>query len=181
MPKSVQLARPWIIPGVAALLLVLLLQLAFSVRRNSITWDEDDHIYAGYMSWKHADYGLNPEHPPLVKLIASLPLLNMQLKVPALEDRYFKHEAFLGGKDFLFKNDADTMLFRVRMAAASFTLLLALLVFLAARKCSVLWRDLLRLPCWCLIRICWRMGPWWERTQGSRAACSLLSTPSIVM
>src|SRR3954471_21851095 len=120
--------------GVVCLLVVLGLQLVLSVRRESQTWDEGDHIYAGYMSWKHADFGLNPEHPPLVKLIASLPLLNMDLRVPALQDRYFKHEAFLGGKDFLFKNDADTMLFRVRMAAASFTLLLALLVFLAARE-----------------------------------------------
>jgi len=52
--------------------------------------------------------------------------------MPALQDRSFKYEAFLGGKDFLFKNDADTMLFRARMAASLFTLLLALLVFLAA-------------------------------------------------
>jgi len=48
--------RAWITIGVAALLLVLFLQLAFSVHRNSITWDEDDHIFAGYMSWKHADF-----------------------------------------------------------------------------------------------------------------------------
>jgi hypothetical protein len=54
-----------------------MLQLILSVRRNSITWDEDDHIYAGYMSWKRADFGLNPEHPPLVKMLAAVPLLNM--------------------------------------------------------------------------------------------------------
>jgi Dolichyl-phosphate-mannose-protein mannosyltransferase len=126
--------RPWIFLGVTALLAVLFLQLAFSVHRNSITWDEDDHIYSGYMSWKHADFGLNPEHPPLVKLVAAIPLLGMQIKMPALQDRMFKHEAFLGGKDFFFKNDADTMLFRARMAVSFFTLLLALLVFLAAQE-----------------------------------------------
>jgi hypothetical protein len=86
------------------------------------------------MSWKHADFGLNPEHPPLVKLVATIPLLNMPLKMPVLQDRMFKHEAFLGGKDFLFKNDANAMLFRVRIAASFFTLLLALLVFLAAQE-----------------------------------------------
>jgi 4-amino-4-deoxy-L-arabinose transferase-like glycosyltransferase len=135
LPEPAELARRlWIVLGVAALLAVLVFQLTFSTRRNSITWDEDDHIYAGYMSWKHADFGLNPEHPPLVKLIATLPLLNMPLKVPVLQDRNFKHEAFLGGKDFLFKNDADTMLFRVRMAASLFTLLLTLLVFLATKE-----------------------------------------------
>ena len=120
--------------GVAALLLVLFLQLAFSTHRNSITWDEDDHIFAGYMSWKHADFGLNPEHPPLVKLVAAIPLLNMPLKVPVVQDREFKHEAFLDGKDFLFKNDADTILFRARLAVSFFTILLALLVFLAAQE-----------------------------------------------
>jgi 4-amino-4-deoxy-L-arabinose transferase-like glycosyltransferase len=126
--------RLWIFLGVAVLLATLFLQLAFSVHRNSITWDEDDHIYSGYMSWKHADFGLNPEHPPLVKLVAAIPLLGMQIKMPVLQDRMFKHEAFLGGKDFFFKNDADTMLFRARMAVSFFTLLLALLVFLAAQE-----------------------------------------------
>jgi hypothetical protein len=56
-------------------------------------------IYAGYMSWRHSDFGLNPEHPPLVKLVAALPLLRMPVRVPALQGRFFKHEAFLGGKD----------------------------------------------------------------------------------
>jgi tetratricopeptide (TPR) repeat protein len=125
---------PWVALGVSFLLALLFLQLFFSVQRNSITWDEDDHIYAGYMSWKHADFGLNPEHPPLVKLVAALPLLPMQLKIPALQNRNFKHEAFLGGKDFLFKNNADAMLLRAHLAVSLFTLLLALLVFLATRE-----------------------------------------------
>jgi hypothetical protein len=126
--------RAWTVVCVASLLLALFLQLAFSVHRNSITWDEDDHIFAGYMSWKQADFGLNPEHPPLVKLIAAIPLLNMPLNVPVVQDRTFKHEAFLDGKDFLFKNNADAILFRARMAVSFFTLLLALLVFLAAQE-----------------------------------------------
>ena len=135
MPQAPEpVRRPWIPLIVAALLTILFLQLAFSARRNSITWDEDDHIYAGYMMWKHADFGLNPEHPPLVKLVAAIPLLDMSLKMPALEDRSFKQEAFLGGKDFFFKNDADSMLFRARMAVSLFTLLLGLLVFLAAKE-----------------------------------------------
>ena len=124
----------WVAGGVLSLLIVLLLQLALSVRQNSITWDEDDHIYAGYMSWKRGDFGLNPEHPPLVKMLAAVPLLNLPLNMPVLQNRNFKREAFLGGKDFLFKNDADKMLFRARMAAALLTLLLAVLVFLAGKE-----------------------------------------------
>ena len=120
--------------GVATLLGILLLQLALTIRTESITWDEDDHLYAGYMSWKTGDFGLNPEHPPLVKMLAALPILHMPLRVPALQNREFKHEAFLGGKEFLFNNNADVMLFRARMAAATLTLLLALLVFLAGQE-----------------------------------------------
>jgi hypothetical protein len=37
------------------------------------------------MSWKHGDFGLNPEHPPLVKLLAAMPLLQLPVKMPALE------------------------------------------------------------------------------------------------
>ena len=124
----------WIIPAVVILLAILLIQLAFTAHRNSCTWDEQDHLYAGYMSWKHGDFGLNPEHPPLVKMVAAIPILNMDLKMPAQQDRFFKTEAFLNGKDFLFKNDANSMLFRARMAAAIFTLLLAIFVFLAGRE-----------------------------------------------
>jgi 4-amino-4-deoxy-L-arabinose transferase-like glycosyltransferase len=126
--------RMFVVLGVACLLGTLFLQLMLSVRQNSITWDEDNHIFAGYMSWKHADFGLNPEHPPLVKLLATLPLLNLPLRVPAQQGRDFKIEAFLDGKDFLFKNNADMILFRTRMTASLFTLALALLVFLAARE-----------------------------------------------
>jgi hypothetical protein len=96
-----------VVAGVTALLTILVLQLAFSIRQTSITWDEDDHIYAGYMSLKTGDFGLNPEHPPLVKMLAALPLLSMDLKVPPLQRREFKHEAFLNGKEFVFGNDAD--------------------------------------------------------------------------
>ncbi len=120
--------------GVAALLTVLLIQLALAIRTESITWDEDDHLYAGYMSWKTGDFGLNPEHPPMVKMLAALPILNMPLRLPALQNREFKHEAFLGGKEFIFKNDADTILFRARMAAATLTVLLGVLVFLAGQE-----------------------------------------------
>jgi tetratricopeptide (TPR) repeat protein len=86
------------------------------------------------MSLKHGDFGLNPEHPPLVKMLAALPLLDLPLKMPALQGRFFKHEAFLGGKDFIFKNNAEQILFRARMAASLLTLLLVLLVFLATRE-----------------------------------------------
>src|SRR5690242_11199299 len=91
--------RRWAEVLIALSLFVFLgLQLGFVANANSITWDEDDHILAGYMSLKKGDFGVNPEHPPMVKMVAALPILNKPLTVPTLHDeRNFKTEAFLGG------------------------------------------------------------------------------------
>jgi hypothetical protein len=123
-----------VIGGVVCFLALFAIQFSFIADANSPTWDEANHIYAGYMSWMHKDFGLNPEHPPLVKFVATLPLLGMQLKMPPLLNRRYETEAFQGGKDFVFKNDANAIVYRVRMAAMLFTLLLATIVFLAARE-----------------------------------------------
>jgi hypothetical protein len=122
------------IAALCLLLVILSLQLFFSVRRESQTWDEANHIYTGYRSWTHADYGLNPEHPPLVKLFTTIPLLWSQPKSPTLEERFFKEDAFLRGKEFLYQNDAEKILSRTRTAAALLTLLTALVVFFGTRE-----------------------------------------------
>ena len=123
----------------ALLLLVFIFEITMSIRQQSLSWDEGDHLFAGYMSWKAADFGLNPEHPPLVKALAALPLLLMHLKIPpskGLSD--FKGEAFLDGRDFIYGNGglatADSIIFRARMTAATLSLLLGLLVFVATRE-----------------------------------------------
>ncbi len=121
------------------LLLIFLGELTFSIRQQSLSWDEGDHIFAGYMSLKKADFGINPEHPPLVKGLAAIPLLPMHLKVPDSKgNAYFKDEAYSDGRDFIFGNggeaEADRIIFRARMVVATLSLLLGLLVFLAARE-----------------------------------------------
>jgi len=133
MDKPNKLA-PRAVAGLVCLLAILLLQMVLSIRTESQTWDEGDHIFAGYQSWKTGDFGLNPEHPPLSKLVETLPLLPMTLSVPEVKNRYFKVEAFLDGRDFVFHNGAGRILLRTRLAAAIFPLLLALLVFFAARE-----------------------------------------------
>jgi hypothetical protein len=132
-PKN---SRRGTVAAVTLLLCALFIQLTTSTHRNSLTWDEDDHIFAGYMSLKHGDFGLNPEHPPLVKMLAALPLLSMPLKEPVLPGHFFKNDAFLGGKDFIFHNtvDHDTIIFRARVAASLLTLILAVLVFTATQE-----------------------------------------------
>lgn len=115
-----------------ALLLVMWLQLIFSVRRESISWDEPDHTFAGYMGWKAHDFGWNPEHPPLVKAVATLPILWMPLYVPESQNRNFKVETVLDGAEFNARNISKDILTRMRMAASVFAMLLGVLIFLAA-------------------------------------------------
>jgi hypothetical protein len=88
------------------------------------------------MMWKTGDYGLNPEHPPLVKLLATLPLLGEKLWVPPLRGRDFKAEAYLDGRDWLARNDgaSQRLVFRMRLAAGLLALGLSLVIFFAARE-----------------------------------------------
>lgn len=132
--RSIRRDTLYDIAAICLSLIVLSAQLYFSVRRESQTWDEANHIFTGYRSWTHADFGLNPEHPPLLKLLATTPLLWSQPQSPALEERYFKEDAFLRGKEFLYQNDPDKILARTRTVAASLTLLAALVVFFGTRE-----------------------------------------------
>jgi 4-amino-4-deoxy-L-arabinose transferase-like glycosyltransferase len=132
----VTLSKRWAWAAVFALLVVQAAQTALVVHRESLTFDEDNHIFAGYMMEKTGDFGLNPEHPPLVKLLAALPLLGRNLWTPPLQNRNFKTEAYLDGRDFLAHNDGpgQHLLFRMRLAAGLLALALSLVVFLAARE-----------------------------------------------
>ena len=134
LPTSPNTARGLQAAGVACLLILLSLQLTLSARRESQTWDEACHIFAGYNYWTTANFGDNPEHPPLVKLLATLPLLQLPLKVPAHPGVFSKEEDFLTATQFVFSNDAEIILFRTRMAAALLTLLLGALVFAVAKE-----------------------------------------------
>ncbi|MFT4114656.1 phospholipid carrier-dependent glycosyltransferase [Silvibacterium sp.] len=133
----------WGMRGLAALLLLIFItEVALSTRRASLSWDEGDHIFSGYMNWKHGEYDLNPEHPPLVKLIAALPLLPLDLKVPPRQGRYFKSEAYYDGRELLFRNapeygghyTAESLIFRVHMTVLVFAAALALLLFAAGSE-----------------------------------------------
>lgn len=119
---------------VSFLLCVFAAELLLSVRQNSQTFDENNHLYAGYSYWKRGDFGINPEHPPLVKLVAALPLLPLGLPVQPPPDIYFRAAGGKGGVQFLYSHDADALLFRARAGASAFALALALLVFFAARE-----------------------------------------------
>src|SRR5512137_99231 len=74
-PRST-LHTPRLPQWIAVLLLGLLfLQTAGSAVRTSLTTDEGLHITSGYSIWRTGDYRLIEEHPPLIKMLATLPLL----------------------------------------------------------------------------------------------------------
>jgi hypothetical protein len=94
--------------------------LAFwSMTGNSAIMDEVAHIPAGYSYLHFGDYRLNPEHPPLMKDLAGLPLQFMNLKFPVdvpawATDINGQWEA---GWHFLYHvgNDAAAILFWSRL------------------------------------------------------------------
>jgi len=68
---------------IAGFLLFLMFLMAFlSILDDSLTFDETAHIAAGYSYLTQKDMRLNPEHPPLIKDLAALPLLFLNLNFP---------------------------------------------------------------------------------------------------
>ena len=123
--------KPVVFGVVAAFLLVIFLQMFLMARENSATFDEPFHIYSGYLQWKHGYVLLNP---PLITRLMTLPLLGMNLPEPPIPSLPYEPLGFEAGKQLVFQNDAEKILFRARMADSVFTLLLAVLVFAAARE-----------------------------------------------
>jgi 4-amino-4-deoxy-L-arabinose transferase-like glycosyltransferase len=122
-----------IVPG---LLIAQAALIVFAIHRESLTFDEEDHMYAGYRMWTAADYGLNPEHPPLVKLLAALPVLGQNFKTAPLMNIFFKGEAMMGGEQWMALNDdaPRRIIFRMRLATVLLALALSLLIFFATRE-----------------------------------------------
>jgi hypothetical protein len=120
--------------AVLALLVLLAAEIFLSSRQESQVYDEADNLYAGYQYWKHGDFGRNPEHPPLAKLVAAAALLPLRLTEPNDPYSSFKSGDFYNGEKFLYGADADMLLARGRGMLLIFTLGLAAAVFAAGRE-----------------------------------------------
>jgi Dolichyl-phosphate-mannose-protein mannosyltransferase len=132
----------WSAAAAAVLLLFQLgLQLHLS-RVDSQTIDEGVHLSAGYSYWEWKDLSLNPEHPPLVKLLAGAtahlvhPIFPLAIKRERLSNFFYDswRDNRRLGEVFLYEvgNDADRLLFAGRVAAVGLTLLLGVAVFSVA-------------------------------------------------
>ncbi|MGA3128949.1 MAG: phospholipid carrier-dependent glycosyltransferase [Candidatus Korobacteraceae bacterium] len=120
----------------AALAVAMLAQLWTSVVQLSITSDEVDHLHAAYRYWQCNDFGWNPEHPPLVKIVAGLPLQFMHINDPfphACGAQNSKVIDFLAGHQFTFANP-ESMLTAARFAVSLFSIVLLLTTWFFTRK-----------------------------------------------
>lgn len=131
------LKRLAFVAAFVVLLGIYAFQLGLHATRMSATTDESFHLYAGYRYWQCGDFGVNPEHPPLLKLVAALPLhlgRAVEPHGPCGVKLTQKLDGFKEGLGFMNLNGGDGFLVPARLASASFSILLALLVFFAAKE-----------------------------------------------
>ncbi|HQU85064.1 MAG TPA: phospholipid carrier-dependent glycosyltransferase [Pyrinomonadaceae bacterium] len=125
----------WLI--VALCLGAFAFQLIYHSVRAHATIDEPVHILAGHKHLQCGDFGINPEHPPMAKMLAALPLAFP----PKLEPPWDcgsrntpKLDSYTFGNRFVAQNGVDEVVISTRLSIALLSLFLAALVFFAARE-----------------------------------------------
>ncbi len=108
---------------------------------DSLTVDENPHITAGYTYLRLRDARLNPEHPPLLKILAAVPLLSLPLNFPLAhpawqDDDRQQDPQWPMSRVFLYEsnNDPHRIAVWARLAPILLTVLLGLLLFRWARR-----------------------------------------------
>jgi hypothetical protein len=106
-----------------------------AMRGNSATFDEGAHLPAGYTHLVLGDHRLNPEQPPLVKLLAAAPLLALRPSFDAGQRAWREARQWELGRLFLYRwNDADRLLFLGRLPVVALASCLVVAVFLEGRR-----------------------------------------------
>ena len=122
----------YIIAGI--LLTTMFFLCVFSMKDDSATMDEVAHLPAGYSYLTQKDMRLNPEHPPLIKDLAAIPLLFIKgIKFPSEIDAWQKdiNDQWTFGFNFLYGmgNPADQMIFWGRIPMILILILLGFYIF----------------------------------------------------
>jgi Dolichyl-phosphate-mannose-protein mannosyltransferase len=114
------------------------LQVGLSVhamRGSSATFDEGAHLPAGYTHLALLDHRLNPEQPPLVKLLAAAPLVALGPEVKTTDVSWIEARQWEFGRRFLYRwNDGDRLLFLGRLPVVALAACLVIAVFLIAER-----------------------------------------------
>jgi hypothetical protein len=117
---------------VAVLLIVLAGELVNAVRSDGLTIDEVVYIGAGYLHLTRGDFRLNPEQPPLAKLLGAVPLMGLEPPPPPWGGEWDFGFAFVNHNTV----PASTIIARARTGATLLTLLLAVVVWAWSRRAS---------------------------------------------
>jgi hypothetical protein len=106
-----------------------------AMRGNSATFDEGAHLPAGYTHIALLDHRLNPEQPPLVKLLAAAPLLAIGPEVKTTDVSWTEARQWEFGRRFLYRwNDGDRLLFLGRLPVVALASCLVIAVFLVGER-----------------------------------------------
>ena len=136
---------PWTLIGLMVLVSFALM-LSASLQ-ESATMDELAHIPAGYGYVKYLDYRLNPEHPPLVKALAALPLLFQKLNFPTDKSAWQKeiNGQWEAGTQFLYEsgNNANKIIQWSRLMPLLLPLLLIIFIYIWGKELMGRWWALL--------------------------------------
>lgn len=110
---------------------------AFGIPADSGTVDEIAHIPSGYSYDKYQDFRLNPEHPPLAKVLAGLPLA-LNKNINGLKDDWSWKgiNQWESGWYFLYEagNDPAEVLFWARLPMILLMLFLGIFLYRWASK-----------------------------------------------
>ena len=120
-----------------ALLVVLSAQLLLSSRKLSATYDEQYHIANGLYFLHRGDPGLIPAHPPLIEVLATLPLLADRNLVIPPRDASSSTVSNLEYSDqvlWRLNPNGPSMVARARLPIIGLTLLLAAIVYAWTRE-----------------------------------------------
>ncbi|HEY6324565.1 MAG TPA: glycosyltransferase family 39 protein, partial [Thermoanaerobaculia bacterium] len=120
--------RLWRVTGIAGALAILLLQ-GLAVARQALTSDEIFHALAGDQADRYGENDQNLEHPPLLKMIAALPLLSTPRPVaPLAQVTSTKPICDSAGTEALVRLGGRTL------AAAAFGMPFLIVAFLLGRE-----------------------------------------------
>ena len=119
----------------AALLAAHVLLACWGIARNSVTFDENEHVPAGAAIVTRGDFMLAPEQAPLARMAYALAALAAGARVPPLEHGP-RYNEFDFGQDFAHANaDRFVRIYSAaRLLSVMYSVLLALLVWHWARR-----------------------------------------------
>lgn len=138
--------------GVCLALLFMALMCFGSMRSQAPTKDELVDVPSGLSYWQKQDTRLNPEHPPLLKMISAIPLLFTNVRVDYTDpswcgDGRWDNCEWVFGKKFFEQWNANPQLLLdlARIPMVGVTLLLGFLIYYMARSLAGRWGAALSL------------------------------------